>query len=261
MNSARPPYARLYGGALLVFLVCAGATLWGARAMGGSMPMPGGWRMSMMWMRMPGQSWGAAAALFVVMWGAMMVAMMLPSTLPMLLIYRRAAAFRGEARLGLATWAMGAGYFGVWTLFGVAAYAAGLALAQAAMRSLAVSRAVPMAVGGALVVAGAWQLTPWKSACLRHCRDPLQLVADHLHGGWRGALRLGVHHGAFCAACCWGLMLIQLALGIMDLRVMAGVAVLIAAEKMLPFGAALARIVGIAAIAGGVVMAVRALGA
>ncbi len=255
----KPPYALLYSTAFGVFLATAAATLWGARAMQAGMPMPGGWRMSMMWMRMPGQSWTVTTALFLLMWAAMMLAMMLPSTLPMLIIYRRAIAFAGEPHLGLCTWAMGAGYFGVWTLFGAVAYGIGIAITQGAMHYEVVSRAVPFAVGGALVMAGIWQLTPWKSACLRHCRDPLELVASHLHVGAAGALRFGVHHGAFCAACCWGLMLIQLALGVMDLRIMTAVALLIAAEKLLPWGAGFARAIGIASIIGGVALIAQAL--
>src|SRR5438876_856246 len=92
--------ARAYSVAVAVFGGTAAFTLWFARSMAATMPMPGGWRMSMMWMRMPGQSWTAAAALFVAMWAAMMVAMMLPSTLPMLLLYRRVLSFRGEPHLG-----------------------------------------------------------------------------------------------------------------------------------------------------------------
>jgi len=113
---------------------------------------------------------------------------------------------------------------------------------------------VPVAAGGALVVAGVYQLTPWKSACLKHCRDPLTLVADHLHRGRVGALRIGIHHGAFCAACCWALMLIQLVLGVMNLTAMVAVAVVIALEKLLPRGERLARAVGLAAIAAGVII-------
>ena len=257
--SARLSSARLYATAVALFLATAGLTLWSARSMSATMPMPGGWRMSMMWMRMAGQSWGAAATVFILMWAAMMIAMMLPSTLPMLMLYRRAVAFRGDARLGVCTWAMACGYFAVWTLFGAAAYGLGIALTQLAMRSLALSRAVPFGVGGALLVAGIYQLTPWKSACLQHCRDPLSVVAHHLDGGWRGAARLGMHHGAFCAACCWGLMLIQLALGVMNLWVMVAVAAAIAAEKLLPRGLLLARLIGAASIVGGLAIAARAL--
>ena len=116
-----------------------------------------------------------------------------------------------------------------------------------------------MAAAAALIVAGIYQLTPWKSACLKHCRKPLLLVAHHLHGGGPGALRLGIHHGAFCAACCWGLMLIQLVLRVMNLAVMAAVALVIALEKVLAKGALVARITGYASVLGGVALATMSL--
>jgi len=246
----------VYLSAIGVFAVAAGVTLYITRSMSGSMPMPGNWVMSMMWTVMPGQNWLSASLSFVGMWLAMMVAMMLPSCLPMLLLYRRAAAFRGEPHLGSLTFVLGAGYFFVWVLFGVVAYAAGSAVARAAMASVAVSRTVPFAAAGALVVAGIFQFSPWKSACLRHCRDPLSVVAHHLNGGWRGALRLGLHHGAFCTACCWALMLIQLVLGVMNLAVMAIVGVVIALEKLVPRGELVARITGSAAILCGFALAI-----
>ena len=245
--------------ALVVFAAAGALTIYFARSMSGGMPMPGNWTMSMMWMVMPGQTWIAAALAFVSMWLAMMIAMMLPSALPMLLLYRRAAAFRGESRLSLLTLAIGAGYFLVWTLFGLLAYVGGAAIGHALMTRLALSRIVPLAAGLALVLAGIYQLTPWKSACLKHCRDPLLLVAHHLHGGWRGALRLGIHHGLFCAACCWGLMLIQLVLGVMNLTVMVAVALIISLEKLLPKGEVVVRVTGYAAVLGGVVLAAASL--
>ena len=213
--------------------------------------------MSMAWM--PMGSWWQSALMFTGMWVAMMVAMMLPSTMPMLLLYRRAVRFRHEAHAGWLAAAMATGYFGVWTAFGLVAYGAGLAIAATAMRSATASRAVPIASGLALVAAGVYQLTPWKAACLKHCRDPLSVVAAHMRGGWRGALRLGIHHGAFCAACCWALMVIQLALGIMDLLAMIGIALVIALEKLLPRGLSVARATGLAAIFGGLALAARAL--
>jgi predicted metal-binding membrane protein len=192
------------------------------------------------------------------MWLAMMIAMMLPSTMPMLLLYRRAAAFRGEANLGRSIFALGAGYFGVWVLFGVTAYTIGIIVSRAAMRSPDFSRAVPLVAAVALGFAGIYQLTPWKSACLQHCRDPLAMVSSHLGGGRFGALRLGFHHGAFCAACCWALMLIQVVLGVMNLTVMLAVAIVIALEKLLVHGEWVAKATGFAAIAGGLVMAANA---
>ncbi|MBV9623768.1 MAG: DUF2182 domain-containing protein [Acidobacteria bacterium] len=235
--------------------------------MSGGMPMPGDWMMSMMWMPMGGRL--SSAAIFTGMWLAMMIAMMLPSTMPMLLLYRRVVAFRANraktaestprgSRVRTATFLLASGYFFVWTLFGVVAYTLGALLANAAMRSETFSRALPRAGGLALCLAGVYQLTPWKLACLRHCRDPLTLIAHHVDGGQFAALRLGIHHGAFCAACCWALMLIQLVLGVMNLAAMISIAVIIALEKMLPWGEWVARFAGTAAIVGGAAMALRA---
>jgi predicted metal-binding membrane protein len=251
--------APVYVAAGAVFLATAALTLYFARAMAGGMPMPGGWTMSMMWMVMPGQPRLSAALVFIAMWAAMMVAMMLPSTLPLLLLYRRVALFRGEARVGFATALLAAAYFFVWTLFGVLAYFAGSAMARLAMSSASAARSIPPLTGVALLVAGLYQLTPWKYACLRHCRDPLLLVARHLGGGWRGALRLGLHHGSFCAACCWALMLIQLVVGIMSIPAMVAVAAVIATEKLLRRGEWVARAVGVAALLAGAAVLFRSL--
>ena len=248
-----------YTAALAIFAIAAALTIFFTRSMSGGMRMPGNWTMSMMWMIMPGQTWITAASAFVGMWLAMMVAMMLPSALPMLLLYRRTTGFCGEPRRNLLTLAVGAGYFLIWTLFGVAAYLSGVAISRVSMTWLEFSRIVPLAAGAALVLAGIYQLTPWKAACLKHCRDPLLLVAHHLHGGYRGALRLGIHHGAFCAACCWGLMLIQLVLGVMNLTVMAIVALVIALEKLLPRGEVVARVTGYGAVLGGAALGLMSI--
>src|SRR3954451_12468121 len=126
------------------------------------MPMPGGWTMSMAWMRMPGQTWTGAAASFLAMWVVMMVPMMLPSLVPMLRRYRRAAGGAGSARLGWLTALVAVGYFCVWTAAGVAAYPLGVALAAIEMQRPALARAVPIAVGVVVLLAGALQLTRWK---------------------------------------------------------------------------------------------------
>jgi len=243
--------------ALVVFLFAGGATLYFNQSMSGGMAMPGNWTMSMMWMPMGGKL--MSAAIFTLMWLAMMVAMMLPSMVPILFLYRRAATFRGEEHLGQAMFVLGVGYFLVWTLFGVVAYLIGVLITRGAMHSDAFSRALPLAAGLALCVAGTYQLTPWKSACLKHCRVPLTLIAAHLNQGRLGALRIGIHHGAFCAACCWALMLIQLVLGVMNLTVMAAVAVVIALEKLFARGVWLARVVGAAAIVAGMLIAATSI--
>ncbi len=113
--------------------------------------------------------------------------------------------------------------------------------------------------GRAFGISGIYQLTQWKLACLKHCRDPLTLLAANLHRGRFGALRIGIHHGAFCAACCWALMLIQLVLGVMNLAAMVAVAVVIALEKLLPRGEWLARAAGLVAIVAGIIIAALSL--
>jgi predicted metal-binding membrane protein len=247
-----------HAGALIVFAIAVALTLSSARMMNGAMPMAGGWTMAMAWMRMPGQTWLGGAAMFAGMWLTMMVAMMLPSSLPMLLLYRRVIAFRGERHPAVLIWMMASAYFVVWTLFGVIAYGAGVSIAAGAMVSPRFSAVIPAAAGAALVAAGIYQLTAWKSACLEHCRDPLEIVASHLHPGWRGAIALGVHHGLFCTGCCWALMVMQLVMGVMNLGAMALIAAVIALEKLLPRGPLVARAAGIAAIAAGAITMLRA---
>src|SRR5262249_2803542 len=118
-----------FGVSALLFAASAAVTIVWCGSMSGGMPMPGGWTMSMAWMRMPGQTWPGAAMSFLGMWVVMMVAMMLPSLVPMLGRYRQAVGRTGEARLGRRTALVGAGYFFVWTGLGMAAFPLGVALA------------------------------------------------------------------------------------------------------------------------------------
>jgi predicted metal-binding membrane protein len=199
-----------------------------------------------------------AALVFVGMWLAMMVAMMLPSTLPMLLLYRRTLLSRRARHPDSLMWTAAAGYFLVWSIFGAAVYVLGMAFARSSMISPAISRAMPLLSGGALILAGTYQLTGWKFACLQHCRNPIVALGHYQRGRSQResmrAFRLGVHHGAFCTGCCWALMLIQLTLGVMNVTAMVAVAAIIAFEKLIPRGASVARLVGIAAIAGGLIV-------
>jgi predicted metal-binding membrane protein len=250
----------IHAGAVVVFAIAVALTLSSSRMMSGAMPMPGGWTMAMAWMRMPGQTWLSAGAMFAGMWLAMMIAMMLPSSLPMLLLYRGVITFRGERHTTVLTALMASAYFVVWTVFGLIAYGIGVSIADGAMLSPAFSALVPVGAGAALVVAGMYQLTPWKSACLKHCRDPLELVASHLHPGWRGAVALGVHHGLFCTGCCWALMVMQLVMGVMNLGAMAAIATVIALEKLVARGQLIARVVGVGAIVAGVFLLARHFG-
>src|SRR5262249_43165919 len=184
------------------------------------MPMPGGWTMSMAWMRMPGQTWPGAAASFLGMWVLMMVAMMMPSLVPMLGRYRQAVVRPGDTHLGRLTALVGVGYFFVWTVFGTAAFPLGVALAALEMQQPALARAVPTAVGGVVLVAGFLQLTAWKARHLACCREaPGRGVTLPSDAGT--AWRHGVHLGLHCSYCCVGLMAVLLVVGVMDLWAMA----------------------------------------
>jgi predicted metal-binding membrane protein len=249
------------GVAALLFAASAAVTVvWGAgmSAMGG-MPMPGGWTMSMAWMRMPGQTWAGAAASFLGMWVVMMVAMMLPSLVPMLGRYREAVGRGGEPRLGGLTALVGLGYFLVWTLFGVAAFPLGLALAAIAMRQPALARSVPVVAGLVVLIAGSLQLTAWKAGHLACCRESpgrgRALPAD-AGTAWRHGLRLGLH----CCQCCAGLMAILLVVGVMDLRAMGVVAAAITLERLAPAGQRVARGIGAVTVVAGLFLIARAAG-
>lgn len=242
--------------AAIVTAACWAATIYGASTMTGTMPMPGGWSMSMAWMRMPGQSSLDAAVMFLMMWQVMMVAMMLPSAMPMTLLYRRLAVARRQRGAAAAPSAvLLTGYFAIWLMFGLVAYVIGFIVSALAMASEPVSLMIPAATGLVLVLAGVYQLTPWKRLCLRHCRSPMSFFAACWKPGWWGTLKLGAHHGAYCAGCCWGLMLIQLAIGVMNLPLMAVLAAVIWIEKLWRHGERVAMTAGWAAIVGGAAIA------
>lgn len=241
------------GSAIVTFLWCSSMS-----AMGG-MPMPGGWTMSMAWMRMPGQTWSGAALSFVGMWFVMMVAMMLPSLLPMLSRYRRAIGGDAEPRLGQLTAMVSTGYFFVWTMIGVVAFPLGVALAALEMQVPALARGVPIAVGMVVLIAGALQFTAWKAHHLACCRKPLacsRLLPANAGTAWRHGLRLGLH----CSYCCAGLTAILLVIGVMDVRAMAVVAVAITLERLAPAGQRVAQAIGAVVIIAGLFLITRAVG-
>jgi len=261
MASERASQQAFLGVSALLFAASAAVTIVWCASMSamGEMPMPGGWTMSMAWMRMPGQTWPGAAASFLGMWVVMMVAMMLPSLVPMLWRYRQAVGGSGERRLGRLTALVGVGYFLVWTVLGAAAFPLGVALAAVEMQQPALARAVPLAVGAVVLVAGALQLTAWKARHLACCREApgrgRTLQAD-AGTAWRHGLRLGLH----CGSCCGGLMAILLVIGVMDLGAMAAVTAAMTLERLAPAGERVARATGAVAVGAGLFLMARAAG-
>jgi len=221
------------------------------------MEMPGGWTMSMMWMRMPGQTWAASATSFLLMWLVMMVAMMMPSALPMFLNTRRSLAETRVANTPAFLTLVAAGYFAIWLAVGAVIYALGMAFAATAMRWGFFSRAVPVLSAASLLAAGSFQFTRWKMTGLLRCRSPLGCAANCI--GRKTSFLLGCQQGAACCVCCTAPIMIQLALGVMNPLVMVGVAIVIAAEKLLPRPEIVSRLVGVAAIVAGVATITRIL--
>jgi predicted metal-binding membrane protein len=210
------------------------------------------WRRArgVMDMAMPAmEPWSVAElGAILAMWLVMMVAMMLPSAAPMLLLF--AATQRGRAPTGAPATvvAFAAGYLLVWGGFSVAAAALQALLQQSMLLSstLAMTGWLAPAV---LALAGLYQLTPLKHACLRRCRSPLGFLLSRWRDGIAGALAMGVRHGAFCLGCCWALMALLFVGGVMNLAWIAVLALFVLGEKMLPRGVWLSRISGVALLA------------
>jgi predicted metal-binding membrane protein len=259
-----------FGTSALLFAASAALTIVWCASMSAmrEMPMPGGWEMSMTWMRMPGQSWAEATAVFLAMWVVMMAAMMLPSLVPMLSRYRQAVGWAvnsspgnlsvGNSSLGRLTAIAGLGYFFLWTLFGLAVFPLGVALATVEMEIPVLARAVPVAAGAVVLLAGALQFTPWKAHHLACCREApghgCTLPAD-AGTAWRQGVRFGLHCGLSCA----NLTAILLVIGVMDLRAMAVVTMAITAERLASSGEHAARTIGAVVVGAGLLLIVRAI--
>jgi predicted metal-binding membrane protein len=192
------------------------------------------------------------------MWMVMMVAMMLPSLVPVLWRYRQALDRSGGTRPGWLTALVAVAYFATWTMFGVALFPLGAALAAIEMRQPALARLVPIADGVVVVIAGALQFTAWKAGYLACCREYHwrgHVVRSAAGQAWRHGLYLAIH----CGCCSLGLTAILLGLGIMDLRVMVVVAAASTAERLAPDGERVARGIGVSAVIAGLVLIGRAV--
>lgn len=181
------------------------------------------------------------------MWWTMMIGMMLPSAAPMILLFgnvqrRQLATEHPRLRVALFT----AGYLATWAVFSVLAAAAQLALAGHDLLTTMDLR-VSAWLGAALVaLAGVYQLTPLKNACLRRCRSPAEILARHWRRGSSGAVRMGLEHGRYCVGCCWLLMALLFVVGVMNLLWVAAIALFVLVEKLLPHGETTARVSGVA---------------
>jgi predicted metal-binding membrane protein len=261
MITERASQQAFFGTSALVFAASAALTsAWcGSMAAMGGMPMPGGWTMSMAWMRMPGETWPVATASFLGMWVVMMAAMMLPSLVPTLWRYRQAVAGTGEAHPGRLTALVGVGYFFVWAVFGMAVFPLGAGLAEIERQQATLARAVPIAAGVVVAVAGALQLTAWKAHHLTWCREAPgrdRTLPTNARTAWRHGLRFGLH----CSYGCSGLTALLLVIGVMDLRAMALVTAAVTAERLAPAGERVAQAIGAVIVGAGLIMIARSAG-
>jgi predicted metal-binding membrane protein len=199
-------------------------------------------------------------AFMLVMWVVMMIGMMTPSVAPMVLLYMeiaRQSAARGQA-FAPAGWFV-AGYLVAWSAFAAAATLLQWLLEWRAVVTPMMAGTSRTLGGATLIVAGIYQWLPAKQSCLSQCRAPLSFVQRH--GGFqasaRGSLRLGVLHGAYCIGCCWALMALLFAFGVMNLLWIAGLMVFVLLEKVIPNARVVTRASGIAAVAAGVALILR----
>lgn len=240
------------GLSLLALALLTWAYLWydAAGMMGGLEGSPSG-RLMILSLRDP---WDPEAlALGFLMWGVMMVGMMLPGALPTILFF--AALWRRNRAAGKAfpsAWLFTAGYLLVWLLFSLAAVALQAALQSVALLDPMLRSSHRWLTAGLLAAAGLYQVMPAKSACLRHCQAPLQFFMTHWHAGRLGALRMGVTHGLFCLGCCWAIMLLLFATGVMNLAWVAILGGFVLLEKLAPPGWRVGRVAGVLLLAAAV---------
>ena len=182
------------------------------------------------------------------MWAVMMVGMMGPTAAPVLLLLAASHARRGERGMPTIVLAFGFGYLTIWLGFSVGATLAHWALNRMMLLSSTMAVGSPYVAGALFIGAGVYQLTPFKNACLEHCRTPMDFLMSHWREGTGGAFQMGLRHGLYCLGCCWALMALLFAVGVMNLIWVAVLTVFILAERVGPGGAVVARVGGVAMI-------------
>lgn len=206
---------------------------------------------------MPGMSTPPAAfPLTAAMWAAMMVGMMLPGAMPMILIFMKVQRKQGAVPLA-ATAAFAAGYLAIWSGFALAAAALQVWLGGMALLSASMTLVSTRLAGAAFLLAAGYEVSPLKERCLTQCSNPIGFITSHWEPGAAGAFRMGARHGAFCVGCCWALMLLLFAAGVMDLLWVAVLSVLVLLQKALPCPRIAATSAGIAMAAAGFVLVLR----
>lgn len=187
--------------------------------------------------------------LIFLMWTAMMVGMMLPSAMPAILLFSNVVGTARQADGAiLKTFVFSGGYLLTWTAFSLLATLLQWGLAEMRLLSPMMEAGNPVFAGLILMAAGAYQWAPLKRVCLTQCRSPLDYVTQHWRPGVVGALRMGVGHGLFCVGCCWVLMLLLFAGGVMSLAVIGAITLLVLLEKLAPFGHLSSRLTGVAMV-------------
>jgi predicted metal-binding membrane protein len=220
--------------AALVILVVVPLVSWAwivamARDMYGPMTGASAWMMTSDWD-------GRHLLLLWTMWAVMMTGMMLPSAAPLVLVYGGAARRTAGGRASSQVYALAAGYLAVWTLFSLVATGVQRALGAVLLLSPMMELTTPIAGALVLLMAGLYQVTPIKRACLAACQSPIGFLMSHWREGVPGAFRLGLEHGAYCLGCCWALMALLFVGGVMNLAVIAGLTAFVALEKLGLFG-------------------------
>lgn len=191
--------------------------------------------------------------LFLPLWISMMVAMMFPAVAPVVSLFATISTKRRAASQPAApTWIFLGGYLLVWSLFGIGVYLFSLVVPALSMMAAGLRMDNPVAAGIVLMLAGLYQLSPLKQVCLHHCRSPLGVILHGWHDGRGGAFRMGFGHGAYCLGCCWGLMLVLFAVGLMNLIWMVLLTVAIFIEKVLPQGPLISKLIALALVLFGI---------
>jgi predicted metal-binding membrane protein len=230
---------------LIVLVALAGVTgiSWGwilsmSADMYGSMRGASAWAMTATW---------DVPHLFMLfaMWAVMMTAMMLPGAVPMLMLYIAVVRRSDERRLVRQSYSLAGGYLVVWSLFSAAATIAQRLLTDESVVSPMMSIADPRVAAVVLILAGIYQFTPLKRDCLAACRSPIALFTSYWRPGASGAFRMGLRHGLHCLGCCWALMLLLFAGGVMNAYVIGGLTLFVLIEKVTPIGRTASKVGGL----------------